>query len=195
MSTANHTRPAALFVLEDDRGPLQELQQTLRDDGYQLFHTRDPWAALDLCAREAVGVVLCDLDNQALGGLSLLREIKSRHPQILQVVLSAQTDFAAAMEAINKLEVHRFITKPFDPRALRVTIKAALNSLGPRRKLAAMEIAAKGEALWAKALEDRYPGLWTPAATEGGVVRLEEPVLEIEAERAPAWLRKMLVEP
>jgi DNA-binding NtrC family response regulator len=108
--------PATVLLIDQEEGSLRALLRSFLEEGYRVFATAQPRAALELCAREAVDLVLCDLELPGGGGLELLREIKTRHPQILQVVLSGRTDFAAALEAINRIEVHRYLTKPSMPR-------------------------------------------------------------------------------
>ena len=53
-------------------------------------------------------------------------EVKKRHPESVRMILTGHADLEAAIAAINKGNVFRFIQKPWDDDKLKAEIAAAL---------------------------------------------------------------------
>lgn len=48
------------------------------------------------------------------------------HPRAIRIILTAFTDVDALIGAINTGGVYRYITKPWDPQELKITVKRAI---------------------------------------------------------------------
>ena len=59
-------------------------------------------------------------------GTDLLERIGTVQPQCVRIILTGYADITAAMDAINKGAVWRFLTKPWDDDQFRSTIEAAV---------------------------------------------------------------------
>jgi signal transduction histidine kinase len=75
---------------------------------------------------QTFAVVIADMKMPAMNGATFLRYVRELAPDTVRVLLTGQTDVAAAVAAINEGEIFRFLTKPCPPAELRETIQAGL---------------------------------------------------------------------
>jgi putative nucleotidyltransferase with HDIG domain len=58
-------------------------------------------------------------------GVDLLSAVRERHPDVIRMMLTGFTEMNVAVEAINRGEIYRLITKPWNDDELRATIRQA----------------------------------------------------------------------
>jgi DNA-binding NtrC family response regulator len=109
--------------------------------------------ALDVLARENVGVVLTDERMPGMAGIELLARVAERFPEVVRVIVSAYSDSDRVMRAINQGRAHEYILKPWDRDELGTCIERCLAMARRRRDLASR--AAVGEAL-TRELQEEY---------------------------------------
>jgi len=101
------------------------LKRLLRQDGYTILTASGAEQGLELLAIHPVDVVISDQRMPGMSGIEFLRRIKTLHPDTVRLVLSGYTDLQAVTEAVNEGAIYKFLTKPWDDRALRKNIKEA----------------------------------------------------------------------
>lgn len=57
--------------------------------------------------------------------LKLLSRVRVMYPQVIRMILSGYTEVNTITEAINRGEIYKFLTKPWDDQALRTEHKEA----------------------------------------------------------------------
>src|SRR5262249_21196043 len=93
--------------------------------------------ALDLLTREAVSVLLTDERMPGMSGIELLARTLERWPDVVRVIVSAYTDAARLLLAINRGHAHEYVVKPWEREELRACIERALAMAERRRDLSA----------------------------------------------------------
>lgn len=114
-----------ILAVDDEIYNLESLQRTLRGE-YRVLTTTSPSEALQLFQSEPVQLIIADQRMPEMTGTELLERMKQISPHPIRMVLSAYTDIEYLIDAINRGEVYRYITKPWEPNELRVIIKNAL---------------------------------------------------------------------
>lgn len=114
-----------LLVVDDEQSILNALKRELRLENYQILIATHPQEALDLLATHPVDVVLTDLRLSQTSGVQLLGKIRSLHPDVVRIVLSASTEVSSILKAVNEGVIYRFITKPWEADDLRAQIRDA----------------------------------------------------------------------
>ena len=79
-----------LLVVDDEleiRSLIVEFLQDIK--GYTVFEAHDAQSALNLLERQPVDLVLSDINMPGMKGFDLLREIRSRYPDIRRVLITA----------------------------------------------------------------------------------------------------------
>lgn len=115
-----------LFV--DDEKPIRSAIERMyleRDDVRCLFAASGQ-EGLDILEREEVGVVVSDYLMSGMRGVEFLSRVKGLRPDSVRIMMTAYADLSIAIEAINKSETYRFITKPWDNQELMDTVDEAL---------------------------------------------------------------------
>ena len=111
--------PARIWVVDDDRGVRFVLATALREAGYAVEGFDSAQAALaaldsgDGPDLRAPDLVFTDVRMPGDDGLALLQRLKSRHPALPVIVMSAYTDLASTAGAFRG-GAHEFLSKPFD---------------------------------------------------------------------------------
>jgi len=113
-----------LFV-DDEQKILDGLRRNLRS-------MRDQWTMMFACGGEealtmmegaAVDVIVSDMRMPGMDGAELLRQVQQRHPHVIRVILSGQSDKEMVLESIGS--THLFLSKPCEKEALQATIERA----------------------------------------------------------------------
>jgi DNA-binding NarL/FixJ family response regulator len=74
-----------------------------------------------------IAVVVTDQRMPGRTGASLLASVRYSHPNIIRVLTTAYSDLAGAIEAVNKGEVFRYITKPWNLDGLKQEMRLAIH--------------------------------------------------------------------
>ena len=107
----------SLLVVEDDASLRDALVVTLEAAGYQVSAADGGPAALERLARGGVHMVVSDLRMSPMDGLTLLGEIRTRHPGLPFVLMTAYGDVDKAVAAMRGGACD-FMLKPFEPKVL-----------------------------------------------------------------------------
>ncbi|AGI06424.1 nitrogen regulation protein NR(I) [Xanthomonas citri] len=103
-----------IWVVDDDRSVRFVLSTALRDAGYAVDGFDSAAAALQaLGMRPTPDLLFTDVRMPGEDGLTLLDKLKSKHPQLPVIVMSAYTDVASTAGAFRG-GAHEFLSKPFD---------------------------------------------------------------------------------
>jgi putative two-component system response regulator len=119
-------RNSVLFV--DDEQPVRSAMERVfleRDDIRCLF-ADSAASALELLESEQVQVVVSDYLMPGMRGTEFLSRVKMLYPQTVRIMMTAHADLNIAIEAINRSEAFRFLTKPWDNQELIETVDEAL---------------------------------------------------------------------
>lgn len=117
--------PTVLFV-DDERVTLNVLQRLLAGETYDMVFTNSGANALAVMAQRPVAVIVTDLEMPEMDGFALLAAVREKYPDTIRMALSVHDDSDYLISAINTGQVYRYITKPWNIQALKVTVNQAL---------------------------------------------------------------------
>jgi DNA-binding NtrC family response regulator len=115
-----------ILIVDDEESVRAGLAYALRGTGYRLRSADSGETALALLREEPADIVLSDHRMPGMSGLELLEVVRNRYPDTVCIMLTGHADLEMAVEAINGGEIYRFLQKPCDRTALRVTLHLAL---------------------------------------------------------------------
>ena len=126
------TRPTAsnLLVVDDDADMLRLLTMRLTAASYQVTAVTSAEAALTQIQLKRPQLVLSDVQLPGMDGLALFDEIRTRHPSLPVILLTAHGTIPDAVEATER-GVFTYLTKPFDGKGLLDKIAEALSLSAP----------------------------------------------------------------
>jgi CheY-like chemotaxis protein len=125
-SSALGEGPRTILVVDDERAIRSVTVTLLESLGYRALAVEDGASALATLAerRDVVDGVLLDLTMPEIGGAEVLDRLREVHPALPVVVMSGYGE----RETIRRLGGRRpngFLEKPFSPRGLEESLRAA----------------------------------------------------------------------
>ena len=114
-----------ILAVDDEPFNLDALKRTFRKS-YKVLTTTSPDEALQLFTSRDIHLVIADQRMPGMTGTELLSRMRQTSPLPIRIVLSAYTDIEYLIDAINRGEVYRYITKPWEPQELQIAVKNAL---------------------------------------------------------------------
>jgi len=115
-----------LFV-DDEVNILKALQRLLRVEDMNVLCAARASEALELLEKHPTQVVVTDQRMPEMSGVDFLAKVRERHPDIVRMMLTGYTEMNVAVDAINRGEIYRLITKPWNDDELRATIRQAFD--------------------------------------------------------------------
>lgn len=113
-----------LFV-DDETHILKAIKRGLHKETYNKFYAESGEEALIIMEKEDIHVIVTDMKMPRMNGLELLTIVKDKYPKTIKIILSGYTQLQQIIVTINKIDIYKFITKPWD---IEVEFKAVINS-------------------------------------------------------------------
>src|SRR5207248_4930346 len=113
-----------VLVVDDEQSLRKVLAATLQREGYEVTVCGDGEEAISALERDGADVVVTDLVMPRMDGLTLLRKVVARHPDVPVIVVTAHGRIQSAVEAM-KAGAFDFLAKPFDHGELKAIISKA----------------------------------------------------------------------
>ena len=110
-----------ILVVEDDPNLREAISDTLELAGRPVLSAPGGEEALEILGREKVSIVVSDVRMMPMDGITLLKEIRLRHPRLPVLLMTAYADVDRAVEAMRSGACD-FLLKPFEPGALLAQI-------------------------------------------------------------------------
>ncbi len=108
---------ATVLIVEDDPALREALSDTLELAGYPVKVAEEGQSALEILRQESVGMVVSDVQMRPMDGHTLLREIKSSHPDMPVLLMTAYGSIEQAVAAMHDGAVD-YLVKPFEAEVL-----------------------------------------------------------------------------
>lgn len=136
-TVAKHT---ILFV-DDERDNVDALERIFRKK-YNCLKATSAAEGLNLLKTNDVSLIISDQRMPNMTGVEMLEKSLEHRPDAVRILLTGYTDIESVIAAVNSGQIYRYVTKPWDPRDLEVTVDRAIE-----RYEMAHELKAKNEAL------------------------------------------------
>jgi len=111
-----------ILIVDDEPANLQKLKRTFLTD-YTVHEAKTGDEALLILKDRPVVAIVTDQRMPGMSGVNLLRQAREVRPDTVRIVLTGYTDVEYLMDAINQGQVHRYITKPWEPVALKEALR------------------------------------------------------------------------
>ncbi|MFH1122758.1 MAG: sigma-54 dependent transcriptional regulator [Pseudomonadota bacterium] len=111
----------SLLFVDDEPATLSMLARTFFKEDYQIHQAQSGEKALKLLKNVGVDAALVDLKMPGMDGLTLLKEMRDKYPDIMVIMLTAHGGVREAVQAI-KSGASDFLEKPFAPERLQTRV-------------------------------------------------------------------------
>ena len=118
--------PPSVLYVDDDRANLLAFR-AIAEPQYVVVTARSAEEALRILEqRQDFAVLLSDQRMPGLSGIDLSERVHASHPDIERMLVTAYSDLGAAIAAINRGHVGRYLHKPWNTDELLATLRDAV---------------------------------------------------------------------
>jgi response regulator RpfG family c-di-GMP phosphodiesterase len=117
-----------ILIVDDEANIASALKRVFRNKGYQI-HTALNGADGLVCLetnKELISLIISDQRMPGMSGSEFLEQAKRIRPEIIRILLTGYSDVSAIVDAVNKGEIHRYFTKPWNDEQLLAQVAQAL---------------------------------------------------------------------
>lgn len=125
-------KPQILYI-DDETYNLIALKAALRRD-FEVHTAISASEGLRILESQDIELIISDQRMPETTGVEFFAAIKDSHPEPIRILLTGYSDLQAVVDAINKGEVYRYLTKPWDATYLKSIINQGLELLNLRRQ-------------------------------------------------------------
>lgn len=124
---------ANILVVDDEEIMRDSLCAWLQEDGFQVEALATGKEAVEAVKQRAYDAILLDLRLPDMDGLDLLHVCKQYQPSTPVIMITAYGSIETAIKAM-KQGATDYVTKPFNPEELSLTLRHVLEDLAVRRE-------------------------------------------------------------
>jgi response regulator RpfG family c-di-GMP phosphodiesterase len=122
-----------ILYVDDEENNLNSFKATFRRD-HEVHTAISGPAALDMLENLDVDIIITDQRMPEMAGVEFLQKVMANYSsEPMRILLTGFSDIQAVIDAINKGEVYRYLTKPWEPDFMRSMILQAYEVLKLRR--------------------------------------------------------------
>jgi two-component system probable response regulator PhcQ len=117
----------AILYVDDEEKSLKYFERAFGDDFRVLTasNAQDGFKLLQTHADD-IGLLLTDQRMPGEKGVWLLERARQLRPGILRILVTAYSDFDAAIAAVNSGAIYKYVSKPWDPPQFELTLRHGL---------------------------------------------------------------------
>jgi CheY-like chemotaxis protein len=122
------SKPYTILLVEDEQSMVILIKYNLETEGYRFFSVKNGREAIDFCKKQTPDLIISDIGMPEMDGFELRQKLidDERLRNIPFIYLTATTQSIDHYKGMS-LGVNHFLTKPFEPEMLLITIKDIFN--------------------------------------------------------------------
>jgi len=117
-------RKTSILYIDDEENNLTSFKASFRRD-FDIHITSKADEAVKLLNENDIHLIVADQKMPDISGVEFLELVKSEFPDPIRILLTGYADIEAVIDAINRGQVYRYITKPWDENELRMVFSNA----------------------------------------------------------------------
>ncbi|ETR68715.1 MAG: response regulator receiver protein [Candidatus Magnetoglobus multicellularis str. Araruama] len=121
------TQKRTILCVDDEQDILDSLYDTFMDD-YHVLATTHVNEAIQLFDTKDIALVISDQRMPEMVGSKFLAIINEKKPICKKILLTGYSDLDAAIEAINRGNIDKYFSKPWDSEELKDTVAQLLST-------------------------------------------------------------------
>ena len=117
----------AILYVDDEEKSLKYFQRVLGNN-FRIFiatNARDGFRIFEE-HQDEIGILLTDQRMPGEKGVQLLEKVRTIRPNAIRILVTAYSDFDAAIDAVNTGAIYKYISKPWDVADLEITLRRAM---------------------------------------------------------------------
>lgn len=122
-----------ILYVDDERSNLTAFKASFRRD-YNIFIAETINEALEILNGQEIQIILTDQRMPEMTGVEFLQSVIPDHPEPIRILVTGYSDIQAVIDAINKGQVYKYISKPWNNEYLKVAMDKAYEVFSLRRE-------------------------------------------------------------
>lgn len=122
-----------VLYIDDEPHNLTAFKAAFRRD-YNIFLADSAAEARKIVDANDIHVILSDQRMPLMTGIEFFESIIETHPEPIRILITGYTDINAVVDAINRGEVYKYLTKPWNEDDIRIFVTRAYEVFNLRRK-------------------------------------------------------------
>ncbi len=114
-----------LLIVDDEPNVLTALRRVFRKEGWLTLTASNANEGFELLATHDVGVVMSDQRMPGMTGTEFLHAVKEMYPDTIRLLLTGYADFSTVIDAVNRGDLYKVLSKPIDDASLKESIHQA----------------------------------------------------------------------
>ena len=114
----------AVLYIDDEEHNLISFKSTFRRE-YDIHVASSGKLGLEIMEQNEINLVITDQRMPEMTGVEFLEKVKHQYPDCVRMIMTGFSDMEAIIEAINKGNIYRYISKPWNRAELKITIDSA----------------------------------------------------------------------
>jgi two-component system, probable response regulator PhcQ len=180
----------AILYVDDEEKSLKYFARAFEDQFWILTaaNAEDGFRLLEE-HKDEIGLLMTDQRMPGEKGVRLLEKARQLRPRIIRVLATAYSDMEAVIAAVNTGAIYKYVTKPWDPPQLEMTLKRSLEFFMVQRERDQL-LKERMEVLHRIMVADRIVGLGLLAAGMSHHIRNSLVAVKTFLDLAPAKLQE-----
>ena len=126
MDEAAEQSVATVLFVDDEASILSSLRRLFRPFGYRILTAESGAAGLEIMAQQQVDLVVSDMRMPEMNGAQFLEKVREKWPDTVRILLTGYAEIGATIDAINKGQIYRYVSKPWEDNDITLTVRHAL---------------------------------------------------------------------
>ncbi len=127
------SKPHVLYV-DDEQNNLNSFRANFRRE-YKVYTAISAKEGMEILAKEPIEIIVADQRMPEMTGVEFFESVVGDYPDCIRILLTGYADIEAVINAINKGQIYKFISKPWNEDTLRVAINNAKDIYDARKEL------------------------------------------------------------
>lgn len=136
---ADAAPPWRILCVDDETNILSALRRLFRQNGYQISIAGSGAEGLKVLEAEPFDLVISDMRMPEMDGAQFLERVFRLYPDTVRILLTGYADITSTISAINKGQIYRYVSKPWDDQELLTTVRQALDLKALQREKLRLE--------------------------------------------------------
>jgi len=112
-----------LFV-DDEPHNLLSFKASFRRD-FKIFTAESAAEGIKILDQNDIHVILSDQRMPNMTGIEFFESILETHPEPIRILITGYTDINAVIDAINRGQVYKYLTKPWNDNDIKIYVEKA----------------------------------------------------------------------
>lgn len=122
-----------VLYIDDEPHNLTAFKATFRRD-YNIYLAESAEEGKQILDKQDIHIILSDQRMPKMTGIEFFESILLTHPSPIRILITGYTDINAVIDAINRGQVYKYLTKPWNETDVKIFVEKAFEVYSLRKE-------------------------------------------------------------